>query len=530
MSSFKDRLAQGAVCTRGLVAVAASLTMACGFVADSGSTPIPVDNPDAAVKVPDPGLSGGGGLPGAFDIGGAADAGEQGKPASETGGGSSDAAPALDGQADSDPGKPKDVLPQEDAPATPSDSSGNDSSPPVPDSGRDAASPVDPGADVPIVPPAGVPLANETLVGRQWGADVAALKGGGFAVSWMSVPPYDDTGWASGPVRVAVRVYAADGTPETGETWVAPDSDANQGFPAVTGLSGGGMAVVWPASIKGDEEYTWELRGRALDARGEPAGPEIRLGANGNRPHGRADLCALEGGNVLLTWSWPGYDGDGDSVVARLLRPTLSPLGANFLPAEVIEDTQTRPRCGARPGGGFVISWDSTITRGYDVRLRAFAADGAPEGPEMEGNPYQTSGVQRGAVPLGLPTGEILIAYSSDSFGSKIWVRLLDVAGDTLWANEAAPSLIWRGQPAVAAHPEGATVYFQARPQATEALAIYAVPWKAEGRELGAARQVFASETQNHSPVAEALLGGGRVVVWDCRDGDGEGVCFAVEE
>ncbi len=498
--------------------------MGCGFVSDRGSTPIAVDGPDAQVKLPDPGLPAGGGVQGTLDIGGVLEPPDPGEPGADPAGIATDG--ALPGDARPDLSSPGDT------PAPPpEDGSDAASSTPGADQGADTPSAADGGAaDTPPTPPEDMPLANETLVGRQWGADVAALTGGGFALSWMSVPPYDDTGYATGPVRVAVRVYAADGTPETGELWVADESDANQGFPAVAGLAGGGLAVVWPASIKGEERYTWELRGRTLDAAGEPLGPVKRLAANSNRAHGRADLCALEGGNLLVTWSWPGYDGDGDSVVARVLRPTLSPMGANFLPAEVTEDTQTRPRCSARPGGGFVVSWDATITYGYDVRLRAFEADGTPAGPEMEGNPYQTNGVQRGAVPLGLPSGQILVAYSSDSFGSEVWVRLLDAGGDSRWSNEVGPSLTWRGQPAVAAHPEGAVIYFQARPTAVEKLAIHSATWRSDGPELGPARLVFASDSQNHSPVAQALAGGRRVVGWDCRDGDGEGICFVVEE
>ena len=385
------------------------------------------------------------------------------------------------------------------------------------------AQPGDAGPGTDSAGPTGAPLANLDEAGRQWGAEVAALADGGFAVAWMSSPP--DGGGAS----IVLRVFHADGTPRTGEIAVDPDSGARQDFPAVAGLVDGGIVVVWRAA-RLEEAAPHGLAGRVFDAGGAPRGDVVLLSAYDERVQGNPSLATLAGGDLVLAWEWWGYDGDSAGVVARLLSPTLTPRGANFLPAEVTDDAQSTPRAAALPDGGFVLTWESTITAGYDVRARRFAADGAPTGPELAVNRWDTNGVQRGARPLALGDGSVFIAYGDESSGFGVTLQLFPAGADeSAWSGAVGGDLTWAGQPAVAAHRAGATVFFQARPTADAPLAIWRADWSTADRSVAAPVLVHADPQRFWSaPEATALRDGGQVVVWQCEDADREGVCLAV--
>ena len=376
------------------------------------------------------------------------------------------------------------------------------------------------GADTTAPPNA--PLVNTTFEGRQWGAEVAALSGGGFVVSWMSSTPENDQVWAM------ARVYRGDGTPLSSEIAAHPEPGARQGMPGVTGLADGGFVLVWPVAMLGTpSEYA--LEGRVFSALGAPVGPVTLLSAFGLTSQRDVHLATLTNGDLVMAWGWDRYDGSSAGIVARILAPNLVPRGANFLPAAITHDAQSTPRVAALADGGFIVTWESTITAGYDVRARVFSAAGEPTTGEIAVNGTDTSGVQRGARPVALADGRVLVAYGDESYGARVRLRLVDPSdGEITWVDAVDGDLTWPGMPAVAADPDGATVFFQARPAEEEPLAIWRSDWSAAERTASAPELVYASAGVFHSaPEATALARGGQAVVWQCDDGQREGVCLA---
>ena len=371
-----------------------------------------------------------------------------------------------------------------------------------------------------------LPLANETREGRQWGTAVAPLADGGFLLGWMAVDP-DNV-----DARAHVRFFGRDGYPRTGEIAVDADSETRQGFPAVAGLADGNAVVVWRAAVLGDPS-TYRLDARILSPSGEFLTEVIRLSPDDLRNQNDLHLSTLTNGDLVLSWSWDRYDGSSTAVVARVLSPTLVPRGANFLPAEITDDTQARAHTVALPDGGFVATWDSTITAGYDVRARLFEASGAPRSPEISVNEYNTNGVQRHARVVPMASGELLFTYESNSSGQHVKFHLRDASGaDVTWAGQVADELAWAGHPSVAAHPDGAVLFFQGKETNDDRLAIWRAVWNDGERTMGAVTRVSPPDEpddpypDHHAPEAVTLRDGEQVVVWTCGDGDREGVCF----
>lgn len=368
------------------------------------------------------------------------------------------------------------------------------------------------------------PLVDDEELGRQWGPEVAALVDGGFVVVWMSVPP------EGGTATVRYRIFHRTGTPRTDPSPVDPDATLLHGFPAVAPLKDGGFVVAWPAVMLGDPS-SYGLEARVFESNGNARSAVTTVSALDTRNQRDVHLATLAGGDLVMTWEWDRYDGSSAGVVARVLAPSLVPRGANFLPAQVTEDAQSTPRVAALPDGGFVVTWESTITAGYDVRARFFDADGAPASDEVPVNLYDTNGVQRSARPLALASGDVLVAHTDENMGLGVSVRLVD--GDThqtVWSADVQGALQLMGGPALARSNTGAALFFHGREAIQEAHGIWRADWDATERTVSTPSRLYADEGRgSNSPEAVTLRDGGIVVVWECADADREGVCMALE-
>jgi hypothetical protein len=87
-------------------------------------------------------------------------------------------------------------------------------------------------------PTSGEIAVNTTTLGNQELASVAALEGGGFAVTWTG----KGTGDANG---IFARVFNGAGTPVTGEIAVNTTKELAQAYASIAADSSGGFAVVW---------------------------------------------------------------------------------------------------------------------------------------------------------------------------------------------------------------------------------------------------------------------------------------------
>lgn len=157
--------------------------------------------------------------------------------------------------------------------------------------------------------PDGTPLGTETRVNTytpwpQGNSQIAALPGGAWVVTWMSIAQ-DNNGYG-----VYQQIYNADGTAHGGETQVHSSTVGNQWFQQIATLSDGGWVVAWATSY-GDSDGIYL---QAFNADGTRQGAETHVGSYAAGDQTSPHITALADGGWVVTWSSAGRDGDGVGV------------------------------------------------------------------------------------------------------------------------------------------------------------------------------------------------------------------------
>ncbi|MGA0607280.1 hypothetical protein ACO2Q0_14915 [Phenylobacterium sp. VNQ135] len=144
-------------------------------------------------------------------------------------------------------------------------------------------------------------IANVLVAGRQNRYTIEPLTNGNFVVVWT-----DESGVADGSgFAVQARIFAADGTPVTGDITVNTTTLSNQlvsyglSSDEVVALPGGGFAVGF-GSMTG-------AKFQVISSTGSKVGSEVSFGANAGTP----SVTATAAGEILVTWAEPEADGHG---------------------------------------------------------------------------------------------------------------------------------------------------------------------------------------------------------------------------
>jgi len=362
--------------------------------------------------------------------------------------------------------------------------------------------------------PAGGPEIQVSAAGGSR-PSVAALSGGGFAVTW------------NGPLGATARLLDRAGIPQGPERVVntSPVSGPN---PVIAPNAAGGFLVAWKGSTG--------IMGRLYDASGAPVTAEVLLGGPGaDSPR----ACAGPSGYVVawVTAAWP------QSVAARLFDSQLAPRTGvvTVAPGTAVDiachgdgtfrafylrgdgnlqlsqfdgngsmsNTQTvdwggyvqfveMPRIASGPAGTFVLTWhrrEYWIIAGFmfaeyrydrETWLRRYSSSGVGLGPAVQANTYM-SGWQEDASVGVLPSGHIAVAWESDprfegctgpgcwplsgpaptsqdGSGVGIYARYFDAAGADAGGGEARVNVVTSGdqlRPVVAATTNGFLVAYE---------------------------------------------------------------------
>lgn len=164
-------------------------------------------------------------------------------------------------------------------------------------------------------PSGGETLVNTSTASSQHQPAVTALEGGGYVVVWMS--------YAQDGGDIYAQRYNADGTPSGGEALINVTTAGDQTFPAVTGLDGDRYAVGWTGT--GPDGFGVYVQIFAAD--GTPDGGETLVGSNVNLIYTLA-LTTLGDGSVAAAWT--GFD-ESDAGVVRAIVTIADPAGGAFI-------------------------------------------------------------------------------------------------------------------------------------------------------------------------------------------------------
>jgi hypothetical protein len=154
---------------------------------------------------------------------------------------------------------------------------------------------------------------HSTVPGLQAGpSGVAAVAGDRFVVVWEGESP------ASPYHDVYFRIFAANGTPVTGDIPVSTAPTGARYSGSIASAGGSRFVVAW--SSDGQDGFSEEIYFRVFRADGTPASDEIRATAGAGR-EGWEDswpfVALSKSGVIALTWTAGNFDIDSMGVAAR---------------------------------------------------------------------------------------------------------------------------------------------------------------------------------------------------------------------
>ncbi len=262
---------------------------------------------------------------------------------------------------------------------------------------------------------------NTTTVSVQDEPAVAALGNGGYVVVWSSAESSD----YDSQTDIRGQRYLADGSPAGGEFLVNTTTEGYQDTAQVAGLKGGGFAVVWESG--GQDGSGDGIYAQVYTTTGVKLGGEVRVNTTTDENQRRPDVAALANGGFVVVWHSYGQDGSGAGVFFQLFTGMGVAVGGETRVNATTVGDQLQASVAALPDGGFVVTWVSNGQDGSlgGIYQQRFDADGLPVGGETLVN--QTTADHQAAPDVAvLADGSYVISWHSflqDGSGYGIYAR-----------------------------------------------------------------------------------------------------------
>jgi len=235
-----------------------------------------------------------------------------------------------------------------------------------------------------ILSPGGLTISNEFLVNQftnynQRTPSVAALKGGGFVVTWVSeqqqaVAPVlqsNSVYYASAvtpSVNIYARLYQSNGVPVTGEFNVDGGNNSACGNPRVAAASDGGFMVVWSQITTGTANG-WDVYGRPFTKSGVGGAiGRINTYLKGNQYIPQISAIGLD---YLVLWTSWGQDGSREGVYGQFVHNDGSLVGTEFRVNTTTVGQQMQPVVASDGVSQFLAVWTSYTGSPYSFDLFA---------------------------------------------------------------------------------------------------------------------------------------------------------------
>ncbi|HEX3529603.1 MAG TPA: hypothetical protein VH988_21290 [Thermoanaerobaculia bacterium] len=375
---------------------------------------------------------------------------------------------------------------------------------------------------------------NAKSAGRQGAPGVAVAADGRFVAVWV------DGGVRGTPANVMARVFAADGTPRTGDIRISTQEPGFQDHPRVAMTSSGAFVVVWSARTSGAPQDIPHVYGRLFAENGAPLGERFRLGTGYGLAQSAPDVARAPGGRFVVAWTEDDgrLDPQGmhtSDVLARRFNTNGHPLALEWT-AIGGDQYQLAPAVSMNASGAFVIAAEEDNADGAVIYAPMYAADGTIQHFIHVPFFWASFGQRTPAVAM-QADGGFTLAWA-DSRGDrpagvldqdKPGVVALGVDSRGEW--RAAPLNVnttvhdVQSEPAVAAAPDGGflVVWTSASGQDGDGRGVFAQRFSSDGAKIGPETEMNTWTTGNQSLPAVAAAPGGRVVViWQSIRNDGD--------
>ena len=224
-----------------------------------------------------------------------------------------------------------------------------------------------------ILSPTGQTISNLFLVNvftnfNQRTPAVAALKNGGFVVTWVSEQERNLAAVSSTSNSAAVedamapsvdiyaRLYASNGAPASGEILVNTDSNpcAN---PAVAAASDGSFMVAWGAHDMVNLTNSWDIYARPFSSTGA-GGVTLRVNSHLSGDQYAPRVSAI-GSDYMIVWTSLGQDGSREGVFGQFVHEDGTPVSGEFQVNTTTISRQMQPVVTSDGVNQFLVAWTS---------------------------------------------------------------------------------------------------------------------------------------------------------------------------
>ena len=276
-------------------------------------------------------------------------------------------------------------------------------------------------------------LVNSATASNQQNSTITHLSGGGFVVTWD-----DDSlgvGGATGDTSdfaVKAQFFSAAGAKVGSEILVNSAVVKGQLGAKVAELANGNILMTWEDNSAGvggagGDTSSSAIKAQLFTAGGARIGGEFLVNTTTQDTQLVGQVAALSNNGFVISW----YDGFNGAAGPGLIRAQAFAANGAKVGSEVLVNT-TIPQwgvyseqIGALPGGGFVVTWQSSQSRiegggeigsPIEIRAQVFAANGAKVGSEILVN-TATAKTQTDPHLAMLANGGFAITWKDDSQG-----------------------------------------------------------------------------------------------------------------
>ena len=236
-------------------------------------------------------------------------------------------------------------------------------------------------------------------------ADVAALRDGGYVVTWHSGNTFGDDANTS----IQARRVGATGLPLAEQFQVNEIIGNSQTAPAVTALADGGFLIVWTIP---------QLRGRRFSADGTAGGDSFQINTIDSTGVFDPDAVLHEDGRVLVIWRDDEDSENSWEIRGRLYSQDLVAQAADFRINTLITGEQQHARTAGFGENGFFVIWQSGVSAGDDndplaIEGRIVTGSDQFAGPEFQLNQWILESQHDPGI--GGKNGRVAVVWDSQS-------------------------------------------------------------------------------------------------------------------
>jgi hypothetical protein len=211
--------------------------------------------------------------------------------------------------------------------------------------------------------------------------DIAVLSNGNFVVTWDFTPVNTDA-----TKDVFYQVFNSAGTAIGSQTEANTTTADAQEAASVAALAGGGFAISWTSNNEVSAGSQQDIYVRLFNASGTATSGEILVDTTTTGVQDTSNILALPDGGFLVTWDSNQDTGGSNGVFAQRFNASGQKVGAEFEINQTTSGAQQQhtgsdhdPQA-VLNNGQVVSAWDSNQIDGGDIFARRFTVPG--DGPE----------------------------------------------------------------------------------------------------------------------------------------------------